>query len=50
MTTNATALHDAPDAVLIAFGNQLFHPRHLPSRHAVRVLLVEDPAMCRRYA
>jgi deoxyribodipyrimidine photolyase-related protein len=50
MTTNTIALHDAPDAALIVFGNQLFHPRHLPSRQTVRVLLVEDPAMCRRYA
>ncbi|MGA0838272.1 MAG: cryptochrome/photolyase family protein [Pseudomonadales bacterium] len=50
MTTNEAALGDGPDAVLIVFGNQLFHPRHLPAPREVRVLLVEDQAMCTRYA
>lgn len=36
--------------VLLLFGNQLFHPRHLPPAGTVRVVLVEDERMCRRYA
>ncbi|MFM8355925.1 MAG: cryptochrome/photolyase family protein, partial [Gammaproteobacteria bacterium] len=39
-----------PSDVLIVFGNQLFHPRHLPDPRGLTVVLVEDPAICRRYA
>jgi len=40
----------ARDDVLLLFGNQLFHPRHLPPPRHTRVVLVEDDALCRRYA
>jgi deoxyribodipyrimidine photolyase-related protein len=40
----------APVDVLLLFGNQLFHPRHLPAHRHTRVVLVEDEAQCRRYA
>lgn len=39
-----------PSAMLIVFGNQLFHPRHLPAPDGLVVVLVEDPAICARYA
>ncbi len=35
--------------VWIAFGNQLFHPRHLRAHRDATVVLVEDMALCRRY-
>ncbi|MEZ5559941.1 MAG: cryptochrome/photolyase family protein [Pseudomonadales bacterium] len=40
--------------VLVIFGNQLFHPDLLrsavPDRARCRIVLVEDPQLCRRYA
>ena len=36
--------------VLLLFGNQLFHPRHLRQHRHARIVMVEDEALCRRYA
>jgi deoxyribodipyrimidine photolyase-related protein len=41
--------HAAP-GVLLLFGNQLFHPRYLQAYRGARIVLVEDDALCRRYA
>jgi len=41
--------HASP-GVLLLFGNQLFHPRHLQAYRKARIVLVEDDALCRRYA
>jgi deoxyribodipyrimidine photolyase-related protein len=39
-----------PRTVYLLFGNQLFEPRHLDGRKHDCVVMVEDDAMCRRYA
>jgi deoxyribodipyrimidine photolyase-related protein len=35
--------------LLLLFANQLFHPRHLQELRGATVVLVEDPALCRRH-
>jgi deoxyribodipyrimidine photolyase-related protein len=41
---------DRAHHVFLIFGNQLFAPRHLADRRDATVLMVEDEALCRRYA
>jgi len=45
-----SARSHSSDGVLLLFGNQLFHPRHLAAQRRCRVVMVEDPELCRRYA
>jgi len=36
--------------IFLVFGNQLFDPAHLSDHRRATVVMVEDPAFCRRYA